>query len=74
MHEVRQGDVVFVPRGAVHHHANIHDEVAHVLIVITPGTIGRGYFEEIADAVNVPGPPDITRLQTIMQRHGLVPA
>jgi quercetin dioxygenase-like cupin family protein len=74
VHEVRAGDVVFVHRGAVHQHENVHDEVAKVLIVLTPGTIGRRYFEEIADVVNVPGPPDIALLKDIMQRHGLVPA
>jgi len=74
VHEVRNGDVVFVPRGSVHHHANLHEETARVLIVIAPGTIGRRYFEEIADAVSVPGPPDVAQLHEIMRRHGLVPA
>lgn len=72
--EVRAGDVVFVPRGKVHHHANPHDETAHVLIVIAPGTIGRRYFEELAPVVNAGGPPDIARVKAIMLKHGLVPA
>lgn len=72
--EVRPGDVVFVPRGKVHHHANPHDETAHALIVIAPGTIGRRYFEELAPVVNAPGPPDLARVKEIMLRHGLVPA
>ena len=74
IHEVQKGDVVFVPRGRVHHHANPHDETARALIVIAPGTIGRRYFEEVAEAVNIPGPPDLARLKDIMLRHGLVPA
>ncbi|GGJ14829.1 cupin domain-containing protein [Neoroseomonas lacus] len=73
-HEVRKGDVVFVPRGKVHHHANLHEDTARAMIVIAPGTIGRRYFEEMAEAVSQPGPPDMTRMQDIMRRHGLVPA
>lgn len=73
-HAVRAGDVVFVPRGKVHHHANPHDETAHVLIVIAPGTIGRRYFEEMAAAVSAGGPPDPAVMQAIMLKHGLVPA
>jgi quercetin dioxygenase-like cupin family protein len=72
-HEVRAGDVVFVPRGAVHHHANLHGETARALIVMTPGSIGRRYFEEIA-AEAAGGRPDPARLGEIMRRHGLVPA
>jgi quercetin dioxygenase-like cupin family protein len=74
VHEVRKGDVVFVPRGKVHHHANLHDDTARAMIVIAPGTIGRRYFEEVAEVVSVPGPPDLGRLHEIMLRHGLVPA
>lgn len=68
------GDAIFIPRGAVHHHENLHAGTARVLAVITPGTISRRYFEEIAEAVNVPGKPDPARVAEIMQRHGLVPA
>lgn len=74
VHEVRKGDVVFVPRGKVHHHANLHDDTAKAMIVIAPGTIGRRYFEEMAEVVSQPGPPDMARMQDIMRRHGLVPA
>ncbi len=71
---VRPGDVVFIPRGKVHHHANRDDGTARAMIVIAPGTIGRRYFEEMAEAVSQPGPPDMARLTEIMLRHGLVPA
>lgn len=74
VHEVRPGDVVFVPRGRVHHHANLHDGTARAMIVIAPGTIGRRYFEEMAEAVSQPGPPDMALMKAIMLRHGLVPA
>jgi quercetin dioxygenase-like cupin family protein len=73
-HEVRRGDVLFIPRGQVHHHANLHEATAKAMIVIAPGTIGRRYFEEMAALVSQPGPPDLARMQEVMRRHGLVPA
>ncbi|MGO4565222.1 cupin domain-containing protein [Rhizobium sp. 2YAF20] len=72
-HEIRAGDAIFIPRGAVHHHENLNDGSAKVLATITPGTIGRRYFEEIAEVVNVPGKPDLAKANEIMLRHGLVP-
>ena len=72
--EVRPGDVAFIPRGGVHHHENLHPGTARVLIVLTPGSIGRRYFEEVAEAVNVPGKPDPARVSEVMLRHGLIPA
>ncbi len=73
-HEVRRGDAVLIPRGSVHHHENLHAEAARALIVLTPGSIGRRYFEEMAEEVNVPGKPDPARVKEVMLRHGLVPA
>ncbi|WP_217573263.1 cupin domain-containing protein [Mesorhizobium sp. GbtcB19] len=72
--EIRAGDAIFIPRGAVHHHENLHDDTAKVLASMTPGTIGRRYFEEIAEVVNVPGKPDLAKAGEIMLRHGLIPA
>lgn len=73
-HELRAGDSVLIPRGAVHVHENLHGETARALVVLNPGTIGRGYFAAIAAEVNGPGKPDMARMKEIMQRHGLVPA
>lgn len=73
-HELRGGQSLFVPRGSVHTHENLHGDTARSLIVMTPGTIGRRYFEEVAREVNVPGKPDLARVKEIMLRHGLVPA
>jgi hypothetical protein len=72
--EIRAGDCLQVPRGAVHYSENVHDEAARVLIVLNPGSIGRAYFDEIAKAVSGPGKPDPARLTEIMLRYGLVPA
>jgi len=71
--ELGAGDIVFIPRGSIHHHENLHEGVSRTLVVITPGTIGRGYFEEMAEVINTPGKPDLTKVREIMTRHGLVP-
>ncbi|QOG07410.1 cupin domain-containing protein [Aureimonas sp. OT7] len=73
-HELGPGQSLFVPRGSVHTHENLHDEKARSLIVMSPGSIGRRYFKEIASEVNVPGTPDLSKVKEIMLRHGLVPA
>jgi quercetin dioxygenase-like cupin family protein len=72
-HELRAGQSLFVPRGSVHTHENLHGETARSLIVMTPGSIGRRYFEEVAREVNVPGKPDLAKVKDIMLQHGLVP-
>lgn len=73
-HELRKGDSLLLPRGSIHHHENLHSETARALIVLTPGSIGRRYFEEVAQEVNLPGKLDLAKIQEIMLRHGLVPA
>ena len=72
-HLLQPGDAFFIPRGAVHHHENKHAEDARFLAVLTPGTIGRAYFEEIAQIINAPGRPDLAQVKAVMLRHGLQP-
>jgi quercetin dioxygenase-like cupin family protein len=72
-HEVHAGDTVFIPRGYVHTHENLHSETAKALITTTPGLIGRRYFEEMALAINVQGKPDIEHVKAIMRLYGIVP-
>jgi len=73
-HEIRNGDSLLVPRGIVHGFENPHAETARVLSVLTPGSIGRRYFEAVAEVINVPGKPDLARVKEIMLEHGLIPA
>jgi quercetin dioxygenase-like cupin family protein len=73
-HEIGPGDSLFIPRGSVHQHANLHSSLARALTVLTPGSIGRRYFEDIAAEVNIAGKPDLGRIKEVMLRHGLVPA
>ena len=74
--DVRPGDTLFIPRGAVHHVDNTHDADAKALAIVTPGILGSDYFREIAAVVDASagGPPDVARLREVMRRHGLTPA
>ena len=73
--QVRVGpsDVLFIPRGHVHHFANLDTQDARELSVITPGRLGPEYFHEIAEVVNAGGPPNVERIMEVMRRHGLRP-
>jgi len=73
MRDLRPGDWMHTPKGAVHAFSNPHRETARALIVLTPD-IGAQYFRDVADVVNSGGPPDRTRLLAVMARYGLVPA
>jgi len=73
--QVRVGpsEILFIPRGHVHHFANLDTQEARGLSVIAPGLLGPEYFREIADVVNAEGPPNVQRIMDVMRRHGLRP-
>jgi quercetin dioxygenase-like cupin family protein len=71
---VKAGDVLFIPRGHVHHFANLDSEDARELSVITPGLLGPEYFREIGEILNPGGPPNVEQIMEVMRRHGLRPA
>jgi quercetin dioxygenase-like cupin family protein len=74
-HEVGTGEVVCIPRGAVHHFANTGDVDARALAIVTPGILGPDYFREAAAIIDAAagGPPDLAALADVMRRHGLTP-
>ncbi|HEX4519591.1 MAG TPA: cupin domain-containing protein [Gaiellaceae bacterium] len=75
-HELAEGDVLCIPRGAVHRFENEGDVTAATLAVVTPGILGPDYFRELSAvlAAAAGGPPDFAELAAIMRRHGLTPA
>ena len=73
--EVGPGEVLCIPRGAVHRFDNDHDVDAKVLAIVTPGILGPDYVREIAAVLAAAaGPPDLAALGEVMRRHGLTPA
>ena len=71
--DLRAGESMGTPRGAVHGFSNPHGVVARALVVNTPD-IGASYFREVSAIAAAGGPPDRAKLVETMRRHGLVPA
>jgi quercetin dioxygenase-like cupin family protein len=74
--EIGKGDVLCVPRGAVHRFDNLHADGAKMLAIVTPGILGPDYFREIAAVIRdaAGGPPNPAAIVEVMRRHGLTPA
>jgi quercetin dioxygenase-like cupin family protein len=74
--ELGVGQVLCIPRGAVHRFDNVHKVDARMLAIVTPGILGPDYFRDIAAVAKAAagGPPDPTAIAEVMRRHGLTPA
>jgi quercetin dioxygenase-like cupin family protein len=74
--EAGPGDVLLIPRGAVHRFDNTGDTDAKALAIVTPGVLGPDFFREVAAILDASagGPPDLTAIAAVMGRHGLTPA
>ena len=70
--ELRPGEWMSTPRGAVHAFQNDGTQPARALVVLTPD-IGAQYFRDVAVVANAGGPPDRARLVEVMLRYGLTP-
>ena len=73
--EIGAGEVLCIPRGAVHQFANVGKLGARALAIVTPGILGPDYFREVAAvlAAAAGGPPDLAAIAAVMRRHGLTP-
>jgi len=71
--ELKVGQTMSTPRGAVHAFSNPFAETARALFVMSPD-IGAQYFKDVAAVINAGGPPDKGALVSVMSRYGLVPA
>ena len=74
--DVGPGEILFIPRGAVHHFVNTHGVDAKALAIVTPGVLGPDFFREVAAVLDTAsdGPPDLAAVAAVMRRHGLTPA
>jgi quercetin dioxygenase-like cupin family protein len=74
--DVGPGQVLCIPRGAIHRVDNNGFQDAKALCLITPAAIGPQYSRESAEVINAAtdGRPDRAKLVEIMRRHGLTPA
>jgi quercetin dioxygenase-like cupin family protein len=71
--DVGPGQALCIPRGAIHRFENAGRQDARVLCAITPAAIGPQFFRESAAVLNAAagGPPDRTKMEEVMRRHGL---
>ncbi len=76
VHNVGRGEVLCIPRGAIHRFDNTSSADSTMLAVVTPGVLSPDYFRELAALVNAAagGPPNLTAIADVMRRHGLTPA
>jgi quercetin dioxygenase-like cupin family protein len=74
--DVGPGEVLHIPRGAVHHFENTGEVDARGLGIVTPGILGPDFFREVAAILEASagGPPDVAAIGAVMRRHGLTPA
>ena len=73
--EIGPGDVLCIPRGAVHRFDNLGSARTKMLAILTPGILGPDFFREIAALLaGASGPPDPSSIAKVMRRHGLTPA
>jgi quercetin dioxygenase-like cupin family protein len=74
--DIGPGEVLCIPRGAIHRFDNFQSADAKMLAIVTPGILGPDYFREIAAVVEAAtgGPPNPAAIAEVMRRHGLTPA
>lgn len=74
--DVGPGEVLCIPRGAIHRFDNFQPSDARMLAIVTPGILGPDYFRELAAVIHAAagGPPDPAAVAAVMRRHGLTPA
>jgi len=76
VHNVGPGEVLCIPRGAIHRFDNTSGADTTMLAVVTPGVLRPDYFRELAALASAAagGPPNMTAIAGVMRRHGLTPA
>jgi quercetin dioxygenase-like cupin family protein len=74
--DIRPGETLCVPRGAVHGFDNHGTEDASFLAICSPGLMTPDYFREIDEvlATTPGGPPEMAGVAEVMRRHGMTPA
>ncbi|HEX2909659.1 MAG TPA: cupin domain-containing protein [Chloroflexia bacterium] len=65
----RPGDFILVPPGVPHGFGNSDGEPAKLLLLISPAGVHERYFEELAEILAKPGPPDIQAIGDLRKRY-----
>ncbi len=74
--EVGPGQVLCIPRGAVHRFDNFGSLDVKQLAMIAPAVMGPEYFREAAEVIGAAagGPPDRAKMVEVFRRHGMTVA
>ncbi len=74
--EVGSGQMLCIPRGAVHGFGNYGEVDAKTLTIVSPAQIGPEFFHELIAVINAAagGPPNAAQMMEVMNRHGIKPA
>jgi len=65
----KPGDFVLVPPGVPHGFANPIGGPAKMVLLISPAGVHERYFEELAEILAKPGPPDVGAISALRQRY-----
>ena len=71
--DLRSGETMYTPKGAVHAFANPFEGQARALVVNSPD-IGAQFFKDVAAVLGAGDPPDKAALGQVMGHYGLVPS
>jgi quercetin dioxygenase-like cupin family protein len=71
--DLRSGETMYTPKGAVHAFANPFEGQARALVINSPD-IGAQFFKDVAAVLGSGGPPDKGALAQVMGSYGLVPS
>ena len=63
------GDVVLVPPGVPHGFGNPEGGPAKMVLIISPAGVHERYFEELAELLAKPGPPDAQAISELRRRY-----
>ncbi len=67
--QAKPGDFILVPPGVPHGFGNSEGVPAKLLLVISPAGVHERYFEELAELLAKPGPPDIQAIGDLRKRY-----
>ena len=65
----KPGDFVLVPPGVPHGFANPIGGPAKMVLLLSPAGVHERYFEDLAEILAKPGPPDVGAVSALRQRY-----
>jgi mannose-6-phosphate isomerase-like protein (cupin superfamily) len=74
----RPGALIYVPKGTLHTHKNLGEDVSRMLVTQTPGGLSEKFFEEkglpgtgLSSVSSAPTPEELRRMVELGRRYGI---